>query len=702
MHFYISGLPICLKGSNEPNEPNFLTDFDLKVAYLVFSEKPRNLFQVLAYILLEQRLVFISSNYSLITLTIEGLLSYLRPFSWPHQYVPVLFTEIIDLVACPGIFIMGCHKKHKDSILEVENEQIVVDLDDGSLFTCAAFEDFAHLQNEGGSLDCSLPTSIVDKTLFKLSRAKMLTSATRRLNLPSPVTVEDIKKSQEEDRDVCNQEIEEIFTEMMIDLFGNCLDFLDYELNQFKSDSFLESRHPSHLPFYTKVMKTYMFRTFIKDRFRLANDHFAYLASRSKPPPSPKQSPKKSAIRVRSMLLDAEVPLYSKQTLKTYKKHKRRNSTTSSSNFLLKQQIQRIDSGLPFDEIRSSPTSINLPVFPKIGTKFDAGFFYERCITSANSLFNSLPSSNSQSITDKSTKDQNARKRAALLIFRGCYHIANSNYLLGLRDLHETAKEDFNMFPERIIKHVMTSLPPDERAVMRNEPFYEGDEFYDACTNRCENGSFYNQELPYLAIDKRQFSRILEQSDVTSEAATIDNLFEVLASADDAKIHPECFAAFFQTWQQGRHECEVARRKILESIGVSESCEKILKISGLVSSNKSNGRLVLTDRKILFLTDGFQQCKTLLRLTQIVKMKIGKQKNPLRTKSALILKFDEESVLRVSLGSEADLWMLFIQEMKIGRILSRDWKDQSRSSESAAKSIKIADSLYQASKDGGT
>lgn len=48
----------------------------------------------------------------------------------------------------------------------------------------------------------------------------MLTSATRRLNLPSPVTVEDIKKSQEEDRDVCNQEIEEIFTEMMIDLFG--------------------------------------------------------------------------------------------------------------------------------------------------------------------------------------------------------------------------------------------------------------------------------------------------------------------------------------------------------------------------------------------------------------------------------------------------------------------------------------------------
>ena len=49
----------------------------------------------------------------------QALLSYIAPFHWPHQYVPLLFSDRIDFVACPGIFLMGCHAMHKEKIKEV-------------------------------------------------------------------------------------------------------------------------------------------------------------------------------------------------------------------------------------------------------------------------------------------------------------------------------------------------------------------------------------------------------------------------------------------------------------------------------------------------------------------------------------------------------------------------------------------------------
>jgi len=51
-----------------------------------------------------------------VVLPTQALMCYIRPFTWPHQYVPLLFSEVIDFVACPGIFLMGCHAMHREQI----------------------------------------------------------------------------------------------------------------------------------------------------------------------------------------------------------------------------------------------------------------------------------------------------------------------------------------------------------------------------------------------------------------------------------------------------------------------------------------------------------------------------------------------------------------------------------------------------------
>ena len=56
----------------------------------------------------------------ILTLIWQALLHYVTPFHWPHQYVPLLFSDRIDFVACPGIFLMGCHAMHKEKIKEVK------------------------------------------------------------------------------------------------------------------------------------------------------------------------------------------------------------------------------------------------------------------------------------------------------------------------------------------------------------------------------------------------------------------------------------------------------------------------------------------------------------------------------------------------------------------------------------------------------
>nr|CAB3265876.1 myotubularin-related protein 13-like [Phallusia mammillata] len=739
--FTLGGWPFTMFPSCEPGKPNFVTDLDLRLPLFVFMRKPATLLQVLACILLEQRLVFISENYSLITLVMEALLCYIRPFTWPHQYVPLLFSEIIDFVACPGIFLMGCHGMHKEQIEQVENDQIVVDLDTGKAYMCASYDWIKtgkanskdNIKSIDEKLDCYFPNFIVDKVLHRLSELQ-IHNTVHELASPTPVTIEEVHTLEARRKSINNQKIQQIFMEMMIDLFGDSVYFLDHEINQFRTDEFMETVNSSDLPFYLKVCKTYMFKRFVQDRLRRTEDTFSRIAEERRKRTGAKAiMARRTFGKIRSV---GEVTYPSPLRRSTarrphstgYGDHRstvKQNSTikTNGSNHLAPpishpfalRKVSDNDQGDLFDSLKEDIHKINLPTFPVQGTNFNAGHFYRRCAEIVGDVMGKLRVANGNQQQQQQQQQQPnghdpeinvSTSRAACLIVRGLYLVAIGDHLKGLEDLHATAQEDYRMFPEKTIKTIVASLSQRDLQTFRNQAYYKGDDFYKTNEQKTRNESFYygDDELPYNPLDKHMLAGILEKSDVTSDGDVIDRVFGAL-SASTQEIDPEIFASFYHTWKQTRHECEVALRSLLSAgntnLGVLQDSERLLKVSSVVSSNKGTGRLILTTRKLLFMTESYQECKHIIRLNQVRDIKLSKLKAIFHSTTALSVKCEDEIPFKVGLKSECELWRNLINEMKTGRILSRDWKDHAMTLGAAAQNVGIADAVYQSAQDEG-
>lgn len=75
--------------------------------------------QILTCLLTEQRIVFFSSNWALLTLVAECFLAYLHPLQWQHTFVPILSGQMLDFVMAPTSFLMGCHLSHFEEVSKV-------------------------------------------------------------------------------------------------------------------------------------------------------------------------------------------------------------------------------------------------------------------------------------------------------------------------------------------------------------------------------------------------------------------------------------------------------------------------------------------------------------------------------------------------------------------------------------------------------
>lgn len=70
-------------------------------------------------ILTEQRIVFFSSDWALLTLVAECFMLYLHPLQWQHTFVPILSRHMLDFVMAPTSFLMGCHIDHFEEVSTV-------------------------------------------------------------------------------------------------------------------------------------------------------------------------------------------------------------------------------------------------------------------------------------------------------------------------------------------------------------------------------------------------------------------------------------------------------------------------------------------------------------------------------------------------------------------------------------------------------
>jgi hypothetical protein len=69
----------------------------------------QNIISIITAILSERQIVFVSSQYSLLTLTAEAILSFIFPLKWTHVYIPILPKQLLGVLAAPLPFLVGIH-----------------------------------------------------------------------------------------------------------------------------------------------------------------------------------------------------------------------------------------------------------------------------------------------------------------------------------------------------------------------------------------------------------------------------------------------------------------------------------------------------------------------------------------------------------------------------------------------------------------
>nr|XP_054513517.1 DENN domain-containing protein 3 isoform X11 [Pan troglodytes] len=113
--FNMKSLQIVLPARADLESP--ILDLDLHLPLLCF--RPEKVLQILTCILTEQRIVFFSSDWALLTLVTECFMAYLYPLQWQHPFVPILSDQMLDFVMAPTSFLMGCHLDHFEEVSKV-------------------------------------------------------------------------------------------------------------------------------------------------------------------------------------------------------------------------------------------------------------------------------------------------------------------------------------------------------------------------------------------------------------------------------------------------------------------------------------------------------------------------------------------------------------------------------------------------------
>lgn len=114
------------------NEPNAWSGFPLFPLFECLSAV--NIVTLFGLMFVERPIVFISSQYSLLTLCCEAMTSLLYPFRWAHSYVPILPSKLIGILSAPVPCIFGVHSDvYQQNAYLVSPEIVKVFLDDNKV-----------------------------------------------------------------------------------------------------------------------------------------------------------------------------------------------------------------------------------------------------------------------------------------------------------------------------------------------------------------------------------------------------------------------------------------------------------------------------------------------------------------------------------------------------------------------------------------
>ncbi|KAG8515468.1 DENN domain-containing protein 3, partial [Galemys pyrenaicus] len=659
LHLVLSMKPLQVVFPSRADPESPLIDLDLHLPFLCF--RPEKVLQVLTCLLTEQRVVLFSSSWALLTLVAECFLTYLHPLQWRHTFVPVLSGRMLDFLMAPTSFLMGCHLDHFEEVSKEADGLVLVSIDSGSVT----------YSGDKAAAGPGLPL-LEAQTFIQRAQGLRLHHELDRAHLAASTDLNEGRARRRAWQQALNSQIQHMALQLLVGVFRDVKNHLNYEHRVFNSAEFLKSRAPGDQHFYRQVLDTYMFHAFLKARLSRVMDAFAQMDLSTQPEEdrmngaliSPRRpTVEKLAWRKQPGLQAAHrrmvVSMPDLQAI-TGPELLPRNSSLRTPGTLDRGGGPTVWHGTP----RATHT-FKLPEVhsPLVGQCVQA--YYSDCVALLTQAMSLLA-------------PEHSALRARYLYLRGLVRLMWGQLLAALLDFQSLYKTDVRIFPTALVRRTVASMAAPERAQAEGTP--ELRRLISTVTDQPGKAPKADErvkrfELPRQHLPLDEFVQRVQESGIVRDTSTIRRLFEALTVGHQKLVDPETFKDFYTCWKQTEAEAQEVSlpAPVLELLDKDEC---VYKLSGPVKTSRGVGRVAMTQKRLLLLTEGRPGFVDVAAFRDIQEVRSSTVAFlVLRIPTLKIKVASRRDVFEANLKAECELWRLMVKEMWAGRQLADDHKD---------------------------
>ncbi|XP_053719632.1 DENN domain-containing protein 3 [Synchiropus splendidus] len=662
--FSLRPLQIVLPSKEDQDSP--VIDIDLHLPFLCFTHKV--LLQILSSLLQEQRLVFFSSDWARLTLVAESLLLYLRPLNWQQPYVPVLSRGMLDFLMAPTAFLMGCHISHFEEVVAETEDLILVNVDDGTVMS-SSYE------------AVNIPAIPLSAAECLISRAESLQCHydLEMCHLGVGTDVNTLRSHRRDWQNRLNRQIKNILLELLVNIFRDVQDFLNYEHRVFNSEEFLRTREPQEQCFYKKVLETHIFHSFLRDRLNRKQDSFNRMEQNTRHHVHKNRA--MTELSRRPAMTDLFRNGYSSYTSPNSRLSKKLGASMPNldvatndvmpTNVTRPTSLKKMTPDIGLKSPQKSVVVFRLPEFPPPLAYHYVQNYYSDMVASLARAINVTPPEESALL-------------ARYHYLRGLVNTVSNKRLDALEDFQSLYKTDSDIFPSQMVKSLVDSLTEAERIqagkhtdVKRLISRVKRDQERERMQPGSDNldGAVKRFQLPKRFLLLEDFVKCIQESGIVKDQGTIQRLFDALTVGHQKQVGPELFKDFYTIWKETETEAQEVflPPSVLEHI---EQSECVFKLSSSVKTSRGVGKIAMTQRRLFLLTDGRPGYIEVAQYRDLEEVKVSSTPFLLLRIPSLKLRVrGRKDAFEANLKTEAELWNLMVREMWAGRNMADQHKD---------------------------
>ncbi|XP_006152172.1 DENN domain-containing protein 3 isoform X2 [Tupaia chinensis] len=659
--FNMKPLQVVFPPRADPDSP--LVDLDLHLPLLCF--RPEKVLQILACLLTEQRIVLFSSDWALLTLVAECLLVYLQPLQWQHTFVPILSGQMLDFLMAPTSFLMGCHLDHFEEVSKEADGLVLVNIDHGSV-TCSKSLD--------GDVDIPDVPLLAAQTFIQRVQGLRLHHELHLAHLSSSTDLQEGRARRRSWQRDLNGQVQQIVLQLLVSIFREVKNHLNYEHRVFNSEEFLKSRAPGDQQFYKQILDTYMFHSFLKARLSRRMDAFAQMDLRTQ----------SEEDRLNGMNISPRRPTVEKVTSRKpwplHAVHRRMVvSMPNLQDIAIPELLPRNASLRMPGSMEHTGSAAPAPVMtprPMYTFRVPEVHFplLSQCVQAYYADLAALLSKAMGCLGP-----ENSLLLARYFYLRGLAHLMQGQLLSALSDFQNLYKTDLRIFPADLVKRTVESMSASERAQAERTPELKrllGEVLDKPGEAPRVDDHVKHFELPRKHMQLEDFVKRVQESGIVKDAHIIQRLFEALTVGQQKQIDPETFKEFYNCWKETEAE---AQEVSLPSLAVEhlDRNEYVYKLSSSVKTNRGVGKIAMTQKRLFLLTEGrpgYVEISTFRNIEEVRSVTTATFLL-LRIPTLKIRTGSKKDVFEANLKAECDLWHLMVKEMCAGKKLADEHKD---------------------------